>query len=130
MKRKRRITGGKMLIEENGTGRQWTSTAACAISLKTATATVTRAIREGLPIKGRYYFKTDPKESICWNCQNTAENVCDLFTSSIRYPPKGSRFVIYHLLKNHCKDHPDTYEAYCVHECPNYNPEVKKHIVR
>ena len=129
MKRKRRITGGKMLIEENGTGRQWTSTAA-AKSLQTATATVTRAIREGLPIKGRYYFKTDPKESICWNCKNTAENVCDLFTSSIRYPPKGSRFDVYHLYKNHYKDQPETYEAYCVRKCPNYNPEVKKHIVR
>ena len=54
MKRKRRITGGKMLIEENGTGRQWTSTAAAAKSLRTATTTVTRASREGRPIKGRY----------------------------------------------------------------------------
>ena len=127
MKRKRRPTGGKMLIEEYSTGRQWTSTAAAAKTLDTTPAAVTRAIREGLPINGLYYCKTDP---ICWNCHNPAEGVCDLFTRSINHPPKGARFDTYQLFKNHYKSQPETYPAYCVRKCPNYNPITIHRIVK
>lgn len=130
MKRKRRPTGGKMLIEECSTGRQWTSTAAAAKSLDTTAAAVTRAIRDGLPINGLYYCKTDPKEAICWNCHNTAEGVCDLFTKAVNRPPKGARFDTYQLFKNHYKSQPETYPAYCVRKCPNYNPITIHRIVK
>lgn len=130
MPRKRRPTGGKMLIEENGTGRQWTSTAACAATLGVDTKTIINAIRESLPIHGRFYFKTDPKESICWNCHNTAEGFCDLFTKAISYPPKGASFETYQLYKNQYKGQPETYPVYCVRKCPNYNPITTRHIVK
>lgn len=113
-------------IEESGTGRQWTSYSALAEDLNKTTEQVKTAITKDIPINGRYYFKINRNESICWRCKNTIEGECDLFTKKKRKPPKGAKYKTINQVGGGGKP----YTAYLVTKCKRFAPEYQTTIVR
>lgn len=113
-------------IEECGTGRQWTSTAACAYTIGTDSKTLNLAISTDTPINGKWYFKIHPNDSICWGCKNTIEGKCDLFTKRISKPPKGAKYTPIKVVN--CSGR--KYTVYKVNKCNNYVPETVKTIIQ
>lgn len=113
-------------IEECGTGRQWTSAAACAETLGIDPKIITKAIREDAPIDGKWYAHVLKDDSICWECKNTAEGKCDLFTKRIKRPPKCATYKTQKAVGGSKND----YIVYRVTKCGNYAPEMEKTIIQ
>ena len=113
-------------IEECGTGRQWTSTAACADTLGIDVKDLNIAIKNDIPINRRWYMRVRSDDSICWECKNTAEGKCDLFTKRIKRPPECATYIA----RKAIDAANNNYITYRVTECGNYAPEIEKTIIQ